>query len=205
MRRAHRFFGLLAVVPLLAWLLSGVMLVVMDPGPSEGVSIPLPTTPLTRSVTVRPEPGVEEVRLFSTVLGQHLIQKTEFGWRHLDPATGNLKPAPTEDEVRALLEDAFSTMEGFGDVAVVTADSVLTSTGRVVTLDWSAYAASYTDERTRLGAVLRRVHALGLSGVPQVDRWLMVLAGVLGSALALLGLGLLFREEGAPEVEPRRR
>jgi hypothetical protein len=205
MRRAHRFFGLLAVVPLLAWLLSGVTLVVMNPGPSEGVSIELPTAPLTRTITVRPEPGVEEVRLFSTVLGQHLIQKTEFGWRHLDPTTGTLKPAPAEDEVRRLLDDAFATMDGFGEITTVTADSVLTSTGRVVTLDWSAFTASYRDETTRVGAVLRRVHGLGLSGVPQVDRWLMILAGVLGSALALLGLGLLFREEAAPEVEPRRR
>lgn len=200
MRRAHRFFGLLAVVPLLAWLLSGITLVVVDPGPSDGVPIQLPTTPLTRSVTVRPEPGVEEVRLFSTALGHHLIQKTEFGWRHLDPTTGSLKPVPGEEELRQLLEEAFAGQDGFGEITLVTADSVLTDTGRVVTLDWTTFSASYRDEKTRLGAVLRRVHGLGLSGLPQVDRWLMILAGVLGSALGLLGLGLLFREEGGPSV-----
>lgn len=192
-------------MPLLAWLLSGVTLVVVDPGPAEGIPIQLPTTPLTRSITVRPEPGVEEVRLFSTPLGQHLIQKTEFGWRHLDATTGRLKPVPGEAELRQLLEEAFEERDGFGDITLVTADSVLTSTGRVVTLDWSTFSASYRDEVTRLGTVLRRVHGLGLSGVPQVDRWLMIVAGVLGSALALLGLGLLFREEGSTEVEPRRR
>lgn len=205
MRRAHRFFGLLAVVPLLAWLLSGITLVVVDPGPSDGVPIQLPTTPLTRSITVRPEPGVEEVRLFSTSLGHHLIQKTEFGWRHLDPTTGRLKPVPDEEELRTLLEEAFAGRDGFGEITLVTADSVLTDTGRVVTLDWTTFSASYRDEKTRLGAVLRRVHGLGLSGLPQVDRSLMILAGVLGSALGLLGLGLLFREEGGPEVENRRR
>ena len=205
MRRAHRFFGLLAVVPLLAWLLSGVTLVVVDPGPSDGVPVQLPTSPLTGSITVRPEPGVEEVRLFSTALGPHVIQKTEFGWRHLDPTTGALKPMPGEDDLRRLLEEAFEGRDGFGEITLVTADSVLTSTGRVVTLDWPSYTASYRDETTRLGAVLRRIHGLGLSGMPQVDRWLMIVAGVLGSTLGLIGLGLLFREEGAPEGDGRRR
>ncbi len=204
MRRAHRFFGLLAVVPLLAWLVSGVALVVMDPGPSEGTEVLLPMRPLARSVTVRPEPGVHEVRLFSTVLGQHLIQRTEFGWRHLDPVTGELKPAPAEEELRGLLEEAFGDSDGFGEISLVAADSVVTTTGRVITLDWSAFTASYKDDTTRLAGILRRVHGLGLSGIPIVDGWLMIVAGVLGSALALLGLGLLFREEGAPERDGRR-
>jgi len=204
MRRAHRFFGLLAVVPLLAWLVSGVALVVVDPGPPEGTDLLLPMRPLGRSITVRPEPGVQEVRLFSTVLGQHLIQRTEFGWRHLDPLTGELKPIPAEEDLRALLEEAFVDSDGFGEISLVAADSLVTTTGRVITLDWSAYRASYRDETTRLAAILRRVHGLGLSGIRAVDRWSMIVAGVLGSALALLGLGLLLREEGAPEKDDRR-
>jgi len=177
----------------------------MDPGPSEGTELTLPTRPLSRTVSVRPEPGVQAVRVFETALGQHLIQSTEFGWRHLDPGTGRLKPVPGEEDLRGLLEEAFAEADGFGEVSIVTADSVVTTTGRVVKLDWATFTASYQDETIRWATLLRRIHGLGLSGIPQIDRWLMMIAGVLGSALALLGLGLLFREEGAAEAEPRRR
>lgn len=197
MRRAHRFFGLLAVLPLLAWLISGVGLAVLETLSTGGGEVTLPTQALHRAVTVRPEPGVGEVRVFETVLGQHLIQETEFGLRHLDPATGQIKPAPAEVELRELLGEAFAVdPEGFGEVELITADSTVTSTGRVIVLDWPSFTATYRDGTTRLANVFRRVHGLGLSGIPGIDRWVMIVAGALGLVLAMLGLVLLAREEG---------
>jgi len=207
MRRAHRFFGLLAALPLLAWIGSGVAMLALEVGPDGPREVALPVEPLKRSVTVSPEPGVMEVRVFATSLGQHLIQRTEFGWRHLDPGTGQLKPVPREAELRSLLEAAFAAdAAGFGDIEIVTADSTVTSTGRVVTLDWPSFSASYRDDRTELGAWLRRIHGLGLSGVPAVDRWLSLVAGALALLLACLGLALLATEEGGkPAPESRGR
>lgn len=207
MRRAHRFFGLLAVLPLLAWIGSGVAMLALEVGPDGPREVALPTEPLKWPVTVRPEPGVTEVRVFATSLGQHLIQRTEFGWRHLDPATGQLKPVPNESELRRLLEAAFATdAEGFGKIEVVTADSTVTSTGRVVALDWPSFSASYHDDRTELAGWLRRIHGLGLSGIPAVDRWVSIVAGALALLLGCLGLALLATEEGGtPARESRRR
>lgn len=207
MRRAHRLFGLLAVLPLLAWIGSGVAMVALEVGPAGPREMVLPVEPLGRSITVRPEPGVTEARVFATSLGHHLIQKTEFGWRHLDPATGQLKPIPSEPELRTLLEAAFTDdPTGFGEVEVVTADSTVTSTGRVILLDWPSFSASYRDERTHLASWLRRIHGLGLSGIPAVDRWLSLVAGVLAFVLGCFGLALLATEEGgSPPPEARRR
>ena len=197
MRRAHRFFGLLAVLPLLAWLISGVGLAVLETVSTGAGEVVLPTQPLRGVVTVRPEPGVGAVRVFETALGQHLIQETEFGPRHLDPRTGELKAVPAEADLRLLLDEAFALdPAGFGEVELITADSTVTSTGRVIELDWPSFTATYRDGTTRLANVFRRVHGLGLSGIAKIDRWITIVAGALGLVLALLGLVLLTREEG---------
>lgn len=197
LRRAHRLLALLAVLPLLAWIISGLLLVIMGPEAVETGTLDLPTEPIRRSVTVRPEAGSTEARVFATPMGNHLLQKTEFGWRHIDPSTGQLKDVPTESQLRSLLEIAFDTdPEGFGEIELVTADSVVTTTGRSVSLDWPSYTATYRDGATERVRLVRRVHGLGITGNPGVDRWIMLLAAALCTLLAAMGMGLLTQEEG---------
>lgn len=197
MRRAHRLLALLAVFPLLAWLVSGVLLVAMGPDAVATGTLALPTEPIRRSVTVRPESGFSEARIFATSMGNHLLQKTDFGWRHVDPSTGRLKDVPTESQLRSLLEAAFAQdLEAFGEIELVTADSVVTSTGRSVSLDWPSYTATYRDASTERVRLVRRVHGLGVTGNAAIDRWIMLVAAVLACLLAFMGLGLLTQEEG---------
>ena len=201
MRRAHRLLGLLAVLPLLAWLASGLLLALIGPEANAVETVVLPTQPIGRAVTVYPEPGSTEARVFASPLGNHLLQKTDFGWRHLDPSTGQLKEVPTESQLRALLSAAFETdPEGFGEIDLVTADSTMTSTGRVVLLDWPSFTATYRSDVTEQVRLLTRIHGLGITGDPAVDRWLMVVGASLGCLLALLGGVLLMKEEGVSET-----
>ncbi|MGI9628976.1 MAG: hypothetical protein ACR2QM_19250 [Longimicrobiales bacterium] len=197
MRRAHRLLALLAVLPMLAWLVSGFLLAIIGPGAVATGTLELPTDPIRRSVTVRPESGFSEARIFATSMGNHLLQKTDFGWRHVDPSTGQLKDVPTESQLRSLLETAFAVdPEGFGDIELVTADSVVTTTGRSVSLNWPSYSATYRDASTDRVRLIRRVHTLGVTGNPAIDRWIMVAAAALGCLLAFMGMGLMTQEEG---------
>ena len=57
MRRAHRLLGLLAVLPLLAWLASGLLLALLGPDASAVQAVNLPTQPIgghAPSVAARP-------------------------------------------------------------------------------------------------------------------------------------------------------
>jgi len=201
MRRAHRLLGLMAVLPMLAWLASGLLLALLGPNANAVEQVVLPTQAIGRAVTVYPEPGSNEARVFASLLGNHLLQRTDFGWRHLDPSTGRLKEVPTEGQLRALLGAAFADdPEGYGEIELVTADSTITSTGRVILLDWPSFTASYRSEVTEQVRLLQRIHRLGITGDPATDRWFMIVGASLGCLLALLGSVLLMKEEGAAEV-----
>jgi len=200
-RRAHRVLGLVLLLPICGWALTGFVFFV-KPGyaaayaglrvrayPLEGVSIP------------EPRADWLEVRMVRTVLGDHLLVRTADGPRHLDPATLTPRGLPDEPSIRRVVEDAISTdPDRYGTIASILAHegespgaSIKTTTGVDVELDWTTLALQQSGKDTRRIDALYRIHYLQWTGVRTLDR----IVGVAGLAsliaLAILGLRLAFR------------
>lgn len=191
-RRLHRLLGLLLLLPMLGWCVTG-LLFHLKPGWSEAYAQPSlrflphgPTAPCSLPA------GWLETRRLRTVLGEHLLVHGPDGRRHLDPATGAERPPPSAAELRRLLTDALDGDPRYGAVERIEGLRAETSNGIVLELDWERLALSQRGRDTALIDALYRVHYLQWTGVAALDR-LLGGAGLLALfLLALLGARLAF-------------
>ena len=153
-RAVHRVLGIILLLPFFGWALTGLVFFI-KPGYEGAYEVLSPKTyPLDRAVAVNPDPSWLEFRYFRTVLGDHLIVRTEQGWSHLNPANKQPRDKPTEDEIRALLKDAFSTNpRRYGNISEVSGDTANTDTGVEVRLDWNRLSLQQRGKEDRKSVV----------------------------------------------------
>jgi hypothetical protein len=195
-RRLHRLLGLVLLLPLVGWAVTGLVFFI-KPGYKDAYApLHIRELPLDRAALPPAQEGWLEARALRTVLGPHLLVRTGSGWSHLDPDTLRARALPDEAGIRALLRDALASDPGrYGEItSVVRHDdstaAATTTTGVAIDLDWTTLGLSQSGPDTRRIDALYRIHYLQWTGIGAVDRVLGV-AG-LGSlvALALLGLRL---------------
>ena|SRR5258705_2926592 len=199
-RRTHRILGLILLLPICGWALTGFVFFV-KPGydaaysglhvrayPLEGLSVP------------QPRPDWLEIRLVRTILGDHLLVRVEGARLHLDPTTQRARELPDETGIRKLIGDAIAPERArYGDIASVTrhpddspSASIETTTGVKIDVDWTTLALQQSGRDTRRIDTLYRIHYLQWTGIRLVDRAF----GVVGLAslivLAILGFRLAF-------------
>ncbi|MBI4575601.1 MAG: hypothetical protein HY722_04985 [Planctomycetes bacterium] len=185
---------MLIFLPVLAWAGTGLVFLVKPGYEGAYARLPVRTYPLERSISLAPHPEWLETRLLRTVLGEHLLTLTPEGWQHLDPRTMEPWPAPTDEVLRALIDDAItSDRQRYGRIAEMEEDVAVTDTGVRIRIDWDELRLSQRGRDTDWIDALYRVHYLQWTGLPSIDRVLGVAGPVLLASLAVLGLSLLRR------------
>jgi hypothetical protein len=194
-RTIHRIIGIILLIPFFCWAVTGLIFFI-KPGYAGAYEPLTPKTyPLETRVTLTPQPGWREFRYLKTILGEHLIVRTDDGWEQLNPQTNQLRPKPSEAETRALLQDAFTVNPSrYGEVKSISGDSIKTNTDVEVTLDWNRLSLQQKGKDTDRIDLLYRIHYLQWTGVKSVDR----VVGLVGIALVLiltsLGAWLAFKK-----------
>jgi uncharacterized iron-regulated membrane protein len=183
LRKAHRIIGIVLLIPFFAWALTGLVFFI-KPGYASAYEMLAPKTYAFGDQTpVTADPDWQELRYIKTILGNHLLVRTTAGWTNLDPVTLQPRPAPTEDEVRTLLKDAFSSNpQRYGEVVSVNGYTATTNTGVEVTLDWKRMSMQQKGKDTDRIDLLYRIHYLQWTGQESVDR----IVGLIGIALVLI-------------------
>jgi hypothetical protein len=190
-RSLHRIIGIILLVPFFGWSLTGLVFF-FKPGYAGAYETLSPKTyGLDGAVPVTPEPGWSEFRYVRTVLGDHLIARTDSGWVNLDPMSKQPRTKPTEAELRRLLKDAFSANpQRYGDVASVYGETIKTSTDVEVTLDWNTLSLHQKGTDTDRIDLLYRIHYLQWTGVKRIDKVVGLVGPVLVMLLTTLGASL---------------
>lgn len=192
-RRLHRVLGLLLVLPILGWVVTGFLFHV-KPGWSEAYDLPRVQT-LSLAGMALPElrDDWHELRLLRTVLGDHLLVRTDDGWQHLEPTTLEPRPEPSPEDLRRLLDASLAEQPRYGTVREVDGLSAVMETGVRVRLSWSRLSLSQRGDDTDLIDRLYEIHYLRWTGITMVDRVLSVLGLVSLLALSVLGVMLALR------------
>ena len=190
-RRIHRLIGLILVLPMLGWTITGLIFFI-KPGYKDAYEqLAVKTYPLDRPFTVNPNNNWEEVRLIKTILGYHLLVKANGQVKHLDPVSLKVKSNPTQSQYKTLVEDAFSNnIERYGDVVSIDGSSAQTSTGVYVTLDWSSLRLSQKGNDTKLINLFYKVHYLQWSPYKGVNQVLGIMGLLLLITLTMFGVRL---------------
>ena len=196
-RTLHRIVGLVMMLPLVGWAITGAVFFVKPGYAGAYEQLAVRTYPLDDNLAFRGQ-AWREARLVKTILGTHLLVRTDAGWRNLDPATLKIVPVPPPEKLRLLFEDAFTAnADRYGHVASQVDATARTTTGVEVTLDWSRLALEQRGRDTDRIDMLYRVHYLQWTGVAALDKLLGLLGLVLLVALSYLGVRLAFGRRGA--------
>jgi hypothetical protein len=200
-RTLHRIVGLVMVLPLVGWALTGAVFFVKPGYAGAYEQLAVRTYPLDDNLPVRIQ-AWREARLVKTILGTHLLVRTDTGWRHLDPATLAIAPAPRPEVLRLLFEDAFTANpDRYGRVESQGDLTARTTTGVDVTLDWNRLTLQQRGRDTARIDALYRIHYLQWTGYGVLDKLLGLAGLLLLLALAYLGVRLAFA--GSPREDQR--
>jgi PepSY-associated transmembrane protein len=195
LRRWHRLLGLVMLLPLCGWIVTGVIFFV-KPGYAGAYDTPAPRTYAGLTPASSAPKGALEMRSLRTVLGDHLLVKTADGWTHYDPATLRPRQAPSPADVRRLLEDAVSDNKPrYGSIVSVDGLTAHTSTGVTIDLDWNTLSLQQRGTDTDRIDLFYRIHYLQWTGVKLLDRILGIAGLTLLLALTVLGFRLAFRPD----------
>ncbi|HEV8482946.1 MAG TPA: hypothetical protein VGV87_05245 [Blastocatellia bacterium] len=190
-RKLHRAIGLVLLLPFLGWTLTGLVFFI-KPGYEGAFELLQPRTyPLDETLSIRADPTWLEFRCLRTILGSHLLVRTSEGWLHLDPASLRPKDKPTEDEIRSLLADAFSSHpQRYGNITSIANSTITTDTNTRIALDWNRLSLQQRGTDTDRIDLLYRIHYLQWTGVRVIDRILGPLGLAMVLSLSILGVCL---------------
>jgi hypothetical protein len=192
-RTLHRLIGVVLVLPMVGWAVTGFVFFVKPGYGGAYESLNVKTYPLDGGVSISADPGWLEYRGLRTILGDHLVVRTAAGWGHLNPRTLQPMAAPSDDEVRRLVTDAFlANPQRYGTIVSVAGGTIRTDTGVEVTLDWKRVSLQQHGRDTDRIDLLYKIHYLQWTGNKSIDRALGFVGLVLVLASTALGVRLAF-------------
>ena len=185
-RTLHRVIGIILLLPFVGWATTGLVFFI-KPGYTGAYEVLAPKLyPIKNQLLISEDPNWLEVRYLRTILGDHLLVRTESGCMNLNPDDRRARLA-TSDETRRLVQDALSVNPNrYGQIVAVNGDTITTDTGVVVTIDWNRMTLQQTGTDTKWIDLLYRIHYLQWTGVKSIDR----VVGFTGITLVLVLTGL---------------
>ena len=190
--KVHRIVAVTVAIPILLWSLTGIIFLT-KPGYGEAYeTLLLKTHPMPDALSVKTKAHWNEVRLFRTILGDHLMVRQAHTWQHLDPTTGKQRPYPSEQDIMLLVGDAISAnLDRYGNISAFNSGSITTDTGIEITLDWNRMRLAQQGRDTRLIDLLYKIHYPQWLGSKKPDKILGIVGLFLLIVLFGTGLGLL--------------
>lgn len=182
------------LLPFLGWAITGLIFFI-KPGYEGAYEALNPKTyPLDRAISISPDPSWLEFRYFRTILGEHLIARTNKGWLHLNPKDMQPRSVPTEDEINLLLTDAFTANpQRYGEISSISGDTARTNTGIEISMDWNQLSLQQSGKDTDRINLLYRIHYLQWTGAKRIDRVVGLIGIVLVIALTIFGARLAIK------------
>ena len=179
------------LLPLLGWAATGAIFFIKPGYAGAYEQLAIKTYPLEGGESIRAQAGWREGRLVRTVLGTHVLARTDAGWRNLDPSSLQPAPIPGEEGLLRLLRDAFTANpDRYGKIVRLVDRTATTDTGVEVVLDWDRLSLQQKGKDTARIETLYRIHYLQWTGNRTADRFVGAIGLLLLVALTLLGARL---------------
>ena len=160
LKRLHKMLGLLMLLPILGWVVTGVLFFIKLGYEAAYAPLMVKTYPLDANLQLQPAANWQELKLLHTVLGHHLLVKQQAKQLHLDPVT--LQPfTPSIEQTRLLITEAIADdPKRYGNVIEWDGTQGLTSTGVELTLDWQRLSLAQLGPDTQRINLWYKIHYL---------------------------------------------
>jgi len=195
-RKIHKVVGLILVLPMLGWTLTGLIFFIKPGYQGAYEQLAVKTYPLNAQLTVHPEQQWEEARLVKTILGLHLLVKVDGKVSHLDPISLTDKGAPNSTQIKMLIEDAISVnKDRYGEVITIDKHQATTNTGVEIKLNWLNLRLSQKGSDTALINLMYKIHYLQWTPYKGFNQVLGVFGLLLLISLTALGIRLYVKNK----------
>ena len=192
-RLLHKIIGVVLLLPLLGWAATGAIFFIKPGYAGAYEQLAIKTYPLDGGAAIRSQAGWREARVVRTVLGTHLLARTDAGWRNLDPSTLQPAPIPGEEGLLRLLQDAFTANpDRYGKIVRLVDRTAITNTGVEVVLDWDRLSLQQKGKDTARIDALYKIHYLQWTGHKTADKFVGGIGLMLLVVLTLIGARLAF-------------
>jgi hypothetical protein len=193
-RKLHKLIGLILLLPFFGWAVTGLIFY-LKPGYANAYDMLVPKTyPLDSTAAISSKPGWQEMRCVRTILGMHLLVRTDSEWQQVHPWTLERRTMSGEQELRRLVTDAFTANpKRYGHIARVAGDTVWTDTDVEVIFNWNSLSFRQRGRDTDRIDLLYKIHYLQWTGVRTIDKVVGLAGIVLVITLAVLGARIAFR------------
>ena len=136
-RRIHRYIGLVLLIPMVGWALTGLVFLVKPGYDGAYEVLTIKAYPLDQKLNITPSENWDEVRVIKSVLGNHLLVTVAGKTNNLDFNALKQRPMSSVTEVTDLVEDAIADKKDrYGSVLAVDGTTVHVTTGIQVTVNW---------------------------------------------------------------------
>lgn len=192
-KRLHKILGLVMLVPLLLWAITGFIFLT-KPGYGDAYKQLQPKLyPINQTININASAWTE-VKIYRTVLGEHLLVNDQGEWRHLRHTDLHEQAFPSEQKISLLINDAISkNKDRYGNIHRIEGQKIYTDTGVVITLDWPTLSLKQEGKDTRLINMLYKIHYLQWLDSPSLNQLLGFTGLALLILLSAMGLTLLLK------------
>jgi hypothetical protein len=160
-RKIHRVLGLFMILPLLAWALTGVIFLTKPGYEGAYERLSVKTYEIEAYPNIYGERGWEEIRLIRSVIGLHLLAKTNGTFKQYDLETFKPLDMPDEHQIKRLVSDAIeNNLERYGVVDSIEGLKAYTNTGIEIRLDWDEMKLSQRGPDRAIIETLYKIHYL---------------------------------------------
>lgn len=198
-RKIHKLIGLALMLPFLGWVVTGFIFF-FKPGYENAYAfLAVRTYPLDESIVIGPDSTWLEFKYLRTILGDHLLVKTDNGWKHFNPQNMQPMPDPVPEDVEDLVADAIQSNPGrYGEVHSIDGLMAKTTTGVEISLDWKRLSLQQRGKDTDRIDWFYKIHYLQWTGVGIIDKVLGFLGLALVATLTVLGARLAIKGNQKP-------
>ena len=169
-RKIHRLTGILLLLHFIAWSTTAVFFLVRPAYEQAYEQLLVRQLPVTAAFSLSPAPEWQEMRVFRTVLGDHLLVRVDGRWQHLNARTQEPWLEPDNATLTPLLVDAFAANPArYGRVISLENDVATTDTGVRITINWDSLSLSQSGRDTDWINKIYDIHYLRWTGYRPFD------------------------------------
>lgn len=192
--RLHRIVGILLLCPLITWCITGTIFLIQPGYGSAYEALKVRHYPLDSLIEIPANPQWQEVRLLRTVLGTHLIVKTDEKNLHLDALSGQPFTAIDDVQKQQIIADAIAENSArYGEILSVEDGLYTTTTGIEIRSNWDTLSLQQYGNDTRWIDRLYSAHYLQWTGNDFLDKILGVFGLLLLIAISITGSMLILK------------
>lgn len=194
-RTVHKWLGLVMLTPLTTWAMTGLIFFIKPGYEGAYEQLPIKTYEIEHDIHVANTTALTSITALQSIIGLHILAKSDGRNIQLDPASMKLRTQPSESEIRALINDAVAQNDQrYGKIKSLDGTTAMTENNIKIELNWDTLTLRQYGPDRKLIELMYKIHYLQWTPWPLPNQILGVIGLLFLVTLSFLGLRMFLRK-----------